>query len=162
MEEKDRIETKIQEDLAIDETKLDEELQRQSARFFYYATLWSRATRKARIAKIKLDETEAGICRQYREEMAVNDPKTRVTEKMLDDFCAEHPVMKAAKEEWIEAEYLQDVLGVAKDAFWQRNQALVNLYKNKSEESFYANGGLEAMQEEVERRRERKSGFQKG
>ena len=156
MMENIKIETQIQEELNIDETKLEEELQRQSARFFYYATLWSKATRKARIAKIKVDETEAKICKQYREDMVISDSKTRVTEKMLDEYCAEHQDMKTAREEWIEAEYLQDVLGVAKDAFWQRNQALVNLYKNKSEESFYANGGLDAMQGELERRRERK------
>jgi hypothetical protein len=155
-EERTPIERRIQEELDIDETKLDEELLRQPSRFFYWASAWCLAGREAKKSKIRTDEIEAKLCREYKEKMAKEDSKLRVTEKMLNDYVAEHPEFKASKEIQAQEEYKVDVLGVAKDAFRQRSQALIELFKTTKDQGYLEREGFKAMQEELEERRSRK------
>jgi hypothetical protein len=154
----DTVESKIQDDLEIDETKLDEELTRQPSRFFYYASLWALAGRAAKQAKLKTDETEAKLCREYKQRMGVEDPKLRVTEKMLNDYVAEHPDFHAIKAIQVQEEYKVDMLGIAKDAFRQRAQALVELYRNNRDQAGLEKAGFNVMQTELEERRNKKGG----
>ena len=153
-----KIETQIQGDLDIDETKLAEELQRQPARFFYYAVSWALAQRKSRITQLRLKELEARTSASYRKEMVDTGMKPRdVTIKMVEDYCTEHVDVQALRDEWIQAEYIMDMLDIAKIAFRQRSQSLIELFKSKGEEQFYENHGMEAMTREVDKKRGRKA-----
>lgn len=134
-----KIENQIQQELEIDEKDISSELGRQPSKFYYWATTWALASRKARKIRLKRREVEAKLSKEYRLLMKEDDPKFRVTEKILDDYLAEHSEYKAACEEEIQAEYMADMLGVAKEAFKVRSQALVELSRSMVEEKFYGN-----------------------
>jgi hypothetical protein len=152
-----KIEERIQEELNIDETQLAEELQRQPSRFFYWAVSWALAQRKHRMTQLRGKELEARISAAYRQEMADSGMKPRdVTIRMVEDYCTEHLDVKASREESIQSEYLMDMLEIAKLAFRQRHQSLVELFKSKWEEKYYQEHGMDAMHEEVDKKRERK------
>ncbi len=152
-----KIEQEIQEELEIDETKLAEELQRQPSRFFYYAVSWALAQRKSRLTKLRLERTEAQVSAAYRKTMVDSGMKPRdVTIAMVNDYCTEHPDVKAAREAVIQDEYLTDMLEIAKVAFRQRADALRELYKSNSEQEYLQTHGMDAMVAEIDRKRGRK------
>jgi len=152
-----KIEQEIQTELEIDETKLAEELQRQPSRFFYWAVSWALAQRKSRVTQLRLKELEAKKSAAYRKEMVDGGMKPRdVTIKMVEDYCTDHPEVQTLRNEWIQAEYIMDMLDIAKIAFRQRHQSLVELFKSKSEEQFYQEHGMDRMMGEVDRKRGRK------
>lgn len=134
-----KVENEIQKELEIDEKDISSELGRQPSKFFYWATTWALASRKSRKIRLKRREVEARLSKEYRLVMKEDDPKLRVTEKILDDYLAEHSEYKVACEEEIQAEYMADMLGVAKEAFKVRSQALVELSRSSIEEKFYGN-----------------------
>jgi hypothetical protein len=79
-----------------------------------------------------------------------------VTVKMVEDYCTEHPDIQSAREAVVQDEYMTDMLEVAKVAFRQRADALRELYKNSSEQEYLSEHGMEAMQKEIDRKRNRK------
>ena len=155
-----KVENEIQKELEIDESNIVNELIRHPSKFFYWATTWALASRKSRKIRLKRREVEARLSKEYRIVMREDDPKFRVTEKILDDYLAEHSDYKAACEEEIQAEYMADMLGVAKEAFKVRSQALVELSRSMVEEKFYGNElksfETELKARDVQTRRKRK------
>lgn len=143
-------EIEIQEELAIDETKLEEELVRQPSKFFYWATMWARAAKARRKQQLKLRELEATLTANYRKEVASEDPKLRVTERMVEDYLSTNQDYKVEKGATIEREYAEDMLGVAKDGFRQRGQALIELVRLLKDDGRASRDELEIMRKELE------------
>jgi hypothetical protein len=133
------LENKIGQELEIDETKLEAEIAQQPSKFHFYGSLWARASRRVRKEKLRVRALEASLCKAYREKMLVDDPKLRLTERVLDDYLSENTEWKEAKEKLIEFEYVESMLELAKDGFKQRHQALIELHKTRGEEKFYGN-----------------------
>lgn len=152
MAETKAVEVEIQEELAIDETKLEEELVRQSSKSFYWSAMWARAAKARRRQQLKLRELEATLTQQYRAGIAADDPKFRVTERMVEDYLAQNPDYKAEKILTIDKEYAEDMLGVAKDGFRQRGQALIELVRLLKDDGRGTRDELEIMRKEMELR----------
>lgn len=151
----DDIESRIREDLKIDETKLGEELQRQAGKYFYWATLRSKAASKSRMQRSFLDALKATKSKDYRESMVKNDPKIRVTERMLDDYLELDEDVTKAKSELVNAQYVEEIFDAAQDAMRQRHYTLIELVRSKESEKIITNE-YEAMKKDLEDRESRK------
>jgi hypothetical protein len=74
---------------------------------------------------------------------------------MINEYLSEHPDYRTAKEEEIQAEYMSDMLNVAKDAFRQRGISLLELVKAQREDQFSLNE-FKTFKTELEQREEKK------
>lgn len=154
-EEKDTtktMESEISEALSINETKINEELLRQPSLFYYYSVGWALAAKKRRMVRLQVRETEAILTREFRELMTSENPALRLTEKIVNDYLAEHPKYKEAAIEQIKAEYTEDMLSAAKDAFKQRGQALLELSRNSGDLASNEFATMAALRGELEQR----------
>jgi len=154
-EEKKKVEQEIQEALTINTDDLVEELKEQPSVYFYWACMWALATRKRRMQKIQLKEVEAKLGRRFKEALRAEDPKIRVSERMLDDYLAEQPEYQEALNIYTQGEYTESMLEVARDAFKQRGIMLNELSRSHSDDRVYGKE-YEVMKEELERRDEKK------
>jgi hypothetical protein len=153
-EEKTTIENEIREALEINSDDIITELTEQPSQYYYYGCGWAMAARKRRLLKMKLKETEAELGNEFKQKVYREDPKLRVTERMLDDQLSQDSRYQEAFKNLIQAEYTESVFEVAKDAFKERYGALVELSKNNKEEKFYGNE-IKIMKDEMERRDEK-------
>lgn len=151
VKEKKKAEDQIQEGLTIDDTKLTEELKGQPGLFFYYAAMSARASRARRKEKLRAKEAEAGLVKEFRQKMNKEQLGTRVTEKMVDEYLSEHPDYIAMNSRLIDLEYMEDMLTLARDAFKERHQVLIELSRTMSDEKVYGNE-IAVMREEFEKR----------
>jgi len=151
MSEERSTEQEIRDALSINEDDIANDLIDQPALYYYYACGWAIAAKQRRLSKIRLKEIEAELGREYKELVRSEDSKARVTERMLDDYLAEHPIYKESLTNLIQAEYKEAIFEVAKDAFKERYGVLIELSKSRGEEKFYANE-LSVMKKEMERR----------
>lgn len=149
-----KVEEEIQEALSINTEDLVTELKEQPSLFFYWACMWSMAARKRRLEKMKLKEVEAKLGREYKEILRAEDPKVRVSERMLDDYLAEKAEYKEALHQYAQNEYTETMLEVAKDGFKQRAQMLNELSRSHSEDRVYGNE-FKVMEAELVRRDEK-------
>lgn len=151
------IEEQISDALEIDETKIEDELLRQPSLFFYWSMGWALAARKRRLQKLSLRKLEAELTQQFRTEMLKENPGLRLTEKMINDYLAEHPAFYAAQQELIKAEYTEDMLNVASLALKQKHQALLELHKNQQETSISEYNTVKAFKDEIKEQERRRS-----
>jgi hypothetical protein len=154
-EKKSKIEEDISGDLAINEGDLRNEMNAQPSKYFYYGSLWARASRMRRNQRLKLREVEASLCNNFRKEMAEGSPGTRVTEAMLNNFLYNHPTFLEHEQAAIQSEYMEEILAVAKEAFRERHQTLLELYKKAEEERLYGDS-YDNMRKEFEAVEEKK------
>jgi len=154
-EDKVGIEADLAKELEIDETKLEEELIRQPSKFFYWGALWARASRLRRKSRLQMKEKEASLCKAFRERAAEETPGLRITEKMLNDYLYTHPEYLQAEKDLIDKEYMDDLLSIAKEAFKERHQTLLELRRTVVEERAYGSE-IEAMRRELEERESKK------
>jgi len=152
MTEQKTVEVEIQDELSIDETKLEEEVVRQPSKSFYWSAMWARAAKARRRQQLRLRELEATLTQQYRAGIAADDPKFRVTERIVEDYLVQHPDYKAEKILTIDKEYAEDMLSVAKDGFRQRGQALIELIRLLKDDGRASRDELEIMRKEMELR----------
>jgi len=138
-EELDELEEQIRKELDIDDTNIDGEVKRQAGKFFYWGTLLAHAAQRTRATKSHVDAIKADEAKKYKEQLAKEDPKIRVTERMLDDFLDTNPVVTAVKDSLIAAQYKEQMLDVAVDAFRQRHYALIELSKGRESERMMQN-----------------------
>jgi len=153
-EDKKKVEEEIQEALTINTEDLATELKEQPAIYFYWSCSWALAARKRRNQKMKLKEAEAKLGRAFKELLRADDPKVRVSERMLDDYLAERPEYQEVLKEFTQSEYIESMLEVARDAFKQRGQMLIELSRSHSEDRIYANE-YKIMEGELDRRDEK-------
>jgi hypothetical protein len=154
-EETRTAEKEIQEALTINTDDLAGELKEQPSIYFYWATMWALAARKRRIQKMVLKEVEAKLGRRFKEALRAEDPKVRVSERMLDDYLAEQPEYKETLQLYTQSEYTESMLEMARDSFKQRGIMLTELSRSHSDDKVYGDG-FRAMKEEIERRDEKK------
>ena len=95
--EKKKAEEEIQDALTINTDTIVEELKEQPSLYFYWSCMWALAARKRRMQKIQLKEVEARLGRGFKEILRADDPKIRVSERMLDDYLAEQIVRQILK-----------------------------------------------------------------
>lgn len=152
--EKVTVEDEIREALLINDDDLIKELKEQPSLYFYYSALWSRAAKKRRTQKMQLKEVEARLGKVLRERVRADDIKAKVSERMLDDYLAEQEEYKQILRDYTQAEYVESLLEVAKDAFKQRGQLLVELSRSNRDEKVYGNE-MNIMKAEMERRDEK-------
>jgi len=131
------LELEVKEALEIDETNILEELRRHSAKYFWWGATWARASKQRRRLRLKLKELEARLANELRRTINESDPKARVTEAMKNDYLYSHPDFLTAEQELIQAEYMEEVLDVARDGMKQRGQALQELARQNRTESIY-------------------------
>ena len=148
---KTSLELEIKEALDIDESDILEELRRHSAKYFWWGATWARASKQKRKLRLKLKELESRLANDLRREMATVDPKARVTEAIKSDYLYSHPTYLEAETEMIQAEYMEEVLDVARDGMKQRGQALQELARQNREESMYGSE-FQAMKKEYTER----------
>jgi len=151
-DEKRTSEGQISDALQIDETKLEDELLRQPSLFFYWSMAWALSARKRRMQKLATRQIEAELTKGFRMEMAAENPGLRVTEKMINDYLAEHPAYHEAQKELIKAEYMEDMLNVAKDAFKEKFNVLLELYRNQSDVQVNEFTTVKAFKDEIKER----------
>jgi hypothetical protein len=138
-DEQKKIEDQITDQLEINPTEVMNELLEQPARFFYWGSLWARASRKKRGTKLALKEKEAKLTADFRINLAETDPTTRVTENMIKTYLGNHPDMTTLETTVIKDEFIEEELAVAKDAMKQRHQVLLEISRMQNEEKFYGN-----------------------
>lgn len=148
-------ETRIKEELDVDDTNLAGELKRQAGKYFYWATLKSKMSSKARTLKTNLEAMKAQKSKKIRDDMAEIDPKVRVTERMLDDAIELDPDIQKIKDTLINAQYGEEILEAAVDAFRQRHYAIIELVRSKESERMIQNE-YELMKKDFEERELRK------
>ncbi len=153
-ESKLQVENEIKGALEINSDELDIELQEQPSLYYYYACGWAVSSKRRRMLKMKLKETEAELGNEFKHILKADDPKARVTERMLDDYLSQHPKYREALVNLIQAEYMESVFEVAKDAFKERYGALIELSKSRGEEKIYGNE-MKILRDEMERRDEK-------
>jgi len=142
------LEEQIADELKIEEAQLRKELKNQPSRFFQWARLWARASIVKKMSWLRLEETEARISREFRRRMAGEESKPRVTEKTINEFVVSDPSYIEAREAYFKAEYKENILAAARDAFQQRHQSLSELYKGQSEEKLL-NAGVAAIKQNL-------------
>jgi hypothetical protein len=135
----ENIEDKIREDLTIDETNLGTDLKQQASKFFYWATMRAKAAAKSRQSRTYLDAMKAEVGKKFKDTMAGDDPKVRVTERMLDDYLDTHDQIKAAREALINAQYGEEMLDTAVEAMRQKHYALIELIRSREAERMLTN-----------------------
>ncbi len=138
-DEQKKIEDTIKDQLEINPTEVLNELLEQPARYFYWGSLWARASRKKRVTKLSLKEAEASLTATFRIKLAEEEPNVRVTENMIKTFLGNHPNMTALETALIKDEFIEEELSVAKDAMKQRHQVLLEIARMQNEEKFYGN-----------------------
>jgi hypothetical protein len=129
------LEEQIADELKIDEAQLQKELKNQPSRFFQWARLWAKASIVKKMSWLRLKETEATVSKEFRCRMAEEESKPRVTEKTINEFLTSDPSYIEAREAYFKAEYKINILAAAKDAFQQRHQSIIEMYKDQSEEN---------------------------
>lgn len=100
---------------------------------------------------------EAKLGRAYKDILRADDPKVRVSERMLDDYLAEMPEYQEAVKEFTQSEYIETMLEIARDSFKQRAQMLNELSRSHSEDRVYGNE-FKIMEGELTRRDAKKLG----
>lgn len=151
MTEQIELTEEIKQDLAIND--LEKDLVRQASKFFYWATLKAKAAERARKERLALDELKARLGREYRD----TNQGTRVTERMLDDYLDEHEDIKKAKSLLIQAQYVDEMLETAVEAFRERHYAMIELLKVRESEKMMQNE-FDAMKKDFEKREAQKRG----
>jgi len=147
--DKRNLEEEIQEDLDIDDTQLDQELSKQPSKYFYYGATWAKSSRLRRKERLRLRELEATLCNAFRAKMAETNPGTRVTEAMLNNYLYNHPDYLKQEQVAIQAEYGEELMSIVKEAFKQRSQSLLELFRSNKEAEYYGNE-FTAMRKEFE------------
>jgi len=134
MVEQNVIELEIKEALEIDEADILAELRRHSSKYFYYGVLWARASKQKRRFRLKTRELESRLTNSLR-----SGTEARITAEMKSEYLNSHPEFLEAEQELIQAEYMEEVLDVARDAMKQRGIALNELARQNRAEEMYGN-----------------------
>jgi len=146
-------EAEIKEALAIHDEALDIELKEQATQQFYYGSLWARAMKAERTQRLTVDSVEAELCQEFRIKMANDNPKERITEKMLREYIVNHPKYKEEQLKSIQLGMVADMFNVGKTAFESRGRMLLELSKRNAENKFY-DQQYRNMREEFDRQEE--------
>lgn len=149
-------EGEIREALFIHDEDLDKELKEQSTKQYYYGAMWARAMKAERAQRLTVDTLDAELCKEFRIQMATDNPKERITEKMLKEYIMGHPKYKDEQLKLIQLGMVADMFNVAKGAFESRGRMLLELSKRTAENKFYE-GQYRAMRSEFERSEEEKA-----
>ena len=123
------LEQKIVDELQLDETKLREDLKNQPLRLFYWGRMWAKALRAKKEARINLDRIEGRLSTEYRLKMSQINPRQRPILQMVEAYLNEQEEYNSAREALIKAEYAENILAVAKEAFQQRHSMLEEMSK---------------------------------
>jgi len=120
-----------EKDMKIDETALDVEWFEQAPLALRYGKYWARARRNLTIAEEKIKVVRAELIKLAN----LNPDKylgkdVKPTGPNVEAFYRNHSRHKAAKDEWIEAQYNLNMIEVAKNEIsFTRKAALENLVK---------------------------------
>jgi len=139
---KTSLELEIKEALDIDEGDILEELRRHSAKYFWWGATWARASKQKRRIRLKTRELESRLTNALR-----TSTDARITAEMKAEYLNSHPEFLEAEQELIQAEFMEEVLDVARDAMKQRGIALNELARQNREETIYGSE-FKAMQTE--------------
>lgn len=137
--EEGKLEQEIQQELAIDDTHIEGEMKRQPGKFFYWGTLQAKAANRVRNEKARLDASKAEEAKTFKENTLKEDSKIRITERMLDDYLDLNETIRGRKNALIEAQYSEELLSTAVEAFRQRHYSIVELAKSKESERMAQN-----------------------
>ncbi len=118
----------------INEEDIDLEMQRQPAKFCFWGARFARAARTHAREKLALKELAAQIGKTFRNHMAEKQPQTRVTNDMVSTFVVNTPEYQEQERKVIEAEYQENFLNVAREAFRQRAQMILQLCRHQMDE----------------------------
>lgn len=129
--------SKIQHDVAIDETRLSNELKEQSSKFAYWAASSAIKTQEYLAKKREASEIEAQVSRDVEKRLHKQksmDPKTRITDKVIKDYVLLDPDYQDIQREMIDLGLESDILAGAKEAFRIRAQALLEMCRTERAE----------------------------
>ena len=126
----------IMAELEINEGRMSQEVTRQPSKFAYWGSLASRASKKLSKQKLALSVLKAQLGRDYRLMMKDREPNTRITEAMVDTFVITTEDFLNQANTVIYAQHEDDMLNVAKEAFRQRANMLLQLAKMQMEEMY--------------------------
>lgn len=152
-----KITDELLREVDINEDDLDLEIQRQPAKFCFWGARFARAIRRHAREKLALHELRAQVGKTYRNRMAQESPQTRVTNDMVDTFVTLTPEYQEQTKAVAEAEYQENLLSAAKEAFRQRSQMLLQLARMKMDEMIQSDYSinkreLEGRKDEFEKR----------
>lgn len=148
-------EKEVKEALVIHDEDLSTELKEQATKQYYYGAMWARAVKAERTQKLLVDTIEAELSQEFRQLMLAENPKERVTEKMLKEYIGNHPKSKAEQEKLIQFGMVSDMFNIAKSAFESRGRMLLELAKQNAANKFY-DDEYRNMRMEFERKEEEK------
>lgn len=147
------VELDVQNGLIIHDEDLGKELQEQATKQFYWGAMWARSMRAERTQRLTVETLEAELCKEFRIKMFKENPKERITEKMLKEYIAGHPSYQEEQSKLIQLGMVADMFNVAKGAFESRGRMILELSKRTAENKFYE-GQYRAMREEFDRKQE--------
>jgi hypothetical protein len=137
----------IKEALEIDPTNIVEEVRRQPSKYFYYGVLWARAAKQQRKLHLRVKAIEAELMKAARTE----NPK--ISAEMKNEYLNGNSDYQAAQQDEIQAQYMEEVLSVAKDGMRQRGMLLQELSRQNRSEEMYGDE-FKAIKKEYEERME--------
>lgn len=152
-----KITEELLREVDINEADIDLEMQRQPAKFCFWGARYSRAARNHSRSKLALKELAARIGKDYRIKMREEEPQTRVTNDMVSTFVVNIPEYQAQERAVIEAEYQENFFNVAREAFRQRAQMILQLCRHQMDEMIQSDfkinkTEMEGRKEEYEKR----------
>jgi len=122
-------------DIEIDETALDVEWLNQPKRMLQYCHISAEAQRRTSLAKERREVVKARLILEIQK-----DPEkfglSKTTKDMIEAVVLTHPDYLAASEDYINAEYEQNIAIGTVRAFEQRKSALENLVRLHASQYF--------------------------
>ena len=124
---------KANKELTINLEKLDDELLKQPQLYLYWATAHVIAKKRKRMSRQELKELEAELSRNFRDSFAQMNPTLRPTERMINEFLADHPVYKEKYRDLVKDEYVDELLEAIRESFRIRGQILLEFLRERRE-----------------------------
>ena len=118
----------MREELEIDPSQINQELQEQPAKFAWWATIHSLSQARVDDLKRRMDLREAELSKEFRE--AAIEDGTKLTEKSIEHAITRDLEYQEMAQALVNAKRDAGIFQVARDAFKQRADAMVTLSTN--------------------------------
>lgn len=122
----------LRKDTSVNPLDLSDAMMQQASLFSHYGELAAKASRQVDDVKLLLENTEAAVYRNLRDEFAKNGEK--VTEAQLEKLVTRHDKVITTKKALNEAKQIEAVAKAAVEALRQRKDMLVQLGAHEREE----------------------------
>lgn len=128
------LQKRISMDLRINDANLSMELKEQPSKFAYWGAAHAIKLQEYNMAKVSFQEKESVLAAELEKiytAMKKKDSSVRTTDKIIKDAVVRHPERSASYKELIDVGLEEGILSVAKEAFRQRSQMVLELARDR-------------------------------